>query len=136
MNLSRFATPAVISKEVNMQQIILIFHLLFAVALIAIVLVQQGKGATMGASFGAGASQTVFGSQGYGSFLMKVTGGLALLFFATSLILGFLTAREVKLSHNNSSLSAASQMAKTIQQPKQAATPQNLKNKPAQKTSS
>lgn len=105
-----------------MQQIILIFHLLFAVALIAIVLIQQGKGATMGASFGAGASQTVFGSQGYGSFLMKVTGSLALLFFATSLVLGYLSAKEVRLAHSNSSLSNAAQMAKTIQQPKQSAT--------------
>lgn len=107
-----------------MQEIILIFHLLFAVALIAVILVQQGKGATMGASFGAGASQTVFGSQGYGSFLMKVTGGLAILFFVTSLSLGYLSSRAVKLSHQNSALSAASQLAKTIQKPVNTTKPQ------------
>ena len=55
-----------------LQQIVLIFHIVAAIALIAIVLVQQGKGAGMGASFGSGASQTVFGSQGSSSFLVKL----------------------------------------------------------------
>lgn len=78
-----------------MQQIILIFHVVFAVALIALVLIQQGKGATVGASFGAGASQTVFGSAGAGSFMLKITGLFAFLFFATSLWLGHMTAKPV-----------------------------------------
>jgi preprotein translocase subunit SecG len=75
-----------------MYQIVLSIHVLIAVALIALVLLQQGKGASMGAAFGAGASQTVFGSQGSASFLMKITALLAVLFFITSLGLGYLAA--------------------------------------------
>ncbi|MEM9243162.1 MAG: preprotein translocase subunit SecG [Pseudomonadota bacterium] len=81
-----------------LQQIILIFHLLFAIALVALVLVQKGKGASMGASFGAGASQTVFGSQGSGGFLVKLTCGLAALFFVTSVGLTYLSTKEMKAS--------------------------------------
>lgn len=79
-----------------LQQLLLLSHILISVALITLVLLQQGKGAEMGASFGSGASQTVFGSQGSSSFLFKLTGLLALLFFITSLSLGYLTAHRVK----------------------------------------
>lgn len=64
-----------------MYQIILIFHVLAAIFLIALVLLQQGKGATIGAAFGSGASQTVFGSRGSGSFLMRLTIGIVIVFF-------------------------------------------------------
>lgn len=84
-----------------MQQILMILHMVFALALIVLVLVQQGKGATMGASFGAGASQTVFGSQGAGSFMLKVTGLFAALFFATSLALGHYSAQNSEAGKNN-----------------------------------
>ena len=67
-----------------MDQIILIVHLLGALAIIGLILLQQGKGADMGASFGAGASQTLFGSTGSGNVLTKATAWLAVLFFATS----------------------------------------------------
>lgn len=77
-----------------MQQIILILHVLIAISLIVLVLIQQGKGAQMGAAFGTGASQTLFGSQGSGSFLLKVTGILAILFFTSSLVLGFIASRQ------------------------------------------
>ncbi len=99
-----------------MQEIILIFHILFAVALIGMVLLQQGKGATTGSSFGAGASQTVFGSQGSTSFLVKLTGGLALLFFATSLVLSYLAAREVRTAHTLNALNVAAQISQLAQQ--------------------
>jgi preprotein translocase subunit SecG len=79
-----------------MQQLILMFHVLIAVAIIVLVLLQQGKGAEMGAAFGSGASQTLFGSRGSGSFLLKLTGLLAALFFITSLLLGYLSAQEAK----------------------------------------
>ena len=79
-----------------MQQLILIIHVLAAVALVGLVLIQQGKGSSMGAGFGAGASQTVFGSQGSTSFLTKVTGTFAAIFFITSLTLGYLATHEVK----------------------------------------
>jgi len=79
-----------------LQQLLLMFHVIIAVAIIALVLLQQGKGAEMGAAFGSGASQTVFGSQGSSSFLLKVTGLLAMLFFVTSLTLGYLAAHQTK----------------------------------------
>ena len=56
-----------------MEQFILIFHFVVAVALIGLILIQQGKGAEAGASFGAGASQTVLGSSGGWNFFSKVT---------------------------------------------------------------
>ena len=67
--------------------IILVVHVLIATGLIALVLLQQGKGADAGAAFGAGASGTVFGSQGSASFLTRTTAVLATLFFVTSLTL-------------------------------------------------
>jgi preprotein translocase subunit SecG len=68
---------------------ITILHVLVCFALIAIVLLQQGKGADIGATFGAGASQTVFGGRGAGSFLSKLTTGSAIVFMVTSLILSY-----------------------------------------------
>ena len=76
-----------------MQTILLVIHVLIALALIALVLLQHGKGADMGAAFGSGASSTVFGSQGAGSFMTRTTAVLAALFFATSLGLAFLATR-------------------------------------------
>lgn len=81
-----------------MYQLVLIIHILAAVCIVGLVLVQQGKGATMGAAFGSGASQTVFGSRGSGSFLLKVTIGLAMLFFATSIVLTNIATKAVKNS--------------------------------------
>lgn len=63
---------------------------------IGLVLIQHGKGADIGASFGSGASNTVFGSQGTGSFLFKLTGGLVLTFFMTSLSLSYITSTQYK----------------------------------------
>ena len=72
-----------------LETVVNVFHLLAAVALVVMVLLQQGKGAEAGASFGAGASNTVFGSQGSATFLSKVTGILAATFFLTALGLGY-----------------------------------------------
>ncbi|MFY7698451.1 MAG: preprotein translocase subunit SecG [Legionella sp.] len=77
-----------------MYQLVLMIHVLIAVVVIALVLIQHGKGAEIGAAFGSGASNTVFGSQGVGSFLFKLTGGLALAFFMTSLTLSYMIATE------------------------------------------
>lgn len=79
-----------------MQQLLLVAHILICIFLVMLVLVQQGKGASMGASFGAGASQTVFGSQGTGGFLFKLTALFATLFFATSLTLGYYAIQQGK----------------------------------------
>ncbi len=70
-----------------MESIIFIFHILLAIGIICLVLLQRGKGAEAGASFGGGASQTVFGSQGSGSFLTRLTAIFALLFIITSISL-------------------------------------------------
>jgi preprotein translocase subunit SecG len=67
-----------------MEQIVLIVHLMVALAIIGLIMLQQGKGADMGASFGAGASQTLFGSDGSGNVLTKATAWLVVLFFASS----------------------------------------------------
>jgi preprotein translocase subunit SecG len=67
-----------------MEQLILVAHLLIALAIIGLILLQQGKGAEMGASFGAGASQTLFGSDGGGNVLTRATALLATAFFVTS----------------------------------------------------
>lgn len=91
-----------------MQQLILVFHVLIAIALIVLVLVQQGKGAQMGAAFGSGASQTVFGSQGSGSFLLKITTFFAILFFVTSLVLGYIAGRQTKVDPLQALTAAAS----------------------------
>jgi len=68
-----------------MQTILIVVHLFIAIGLIGLVLIQHGKGADAGAAFGSGASATVFGAAGSGSFLSRVTGVLAALFFVTSL---------------------------------------------------
>lgn len=77
-----------------MYQLILMIHVLVAITLIGLVLLQHGKGADIGAAFGSGASNTVFGSQGTGSFLFRLTGGLALTFFVTSLSLSYLVSTQ------------------------------------------
>lgn len=68
---------------------VVVIHLLMALGLVVLVLLQQGKGADAGASFGAGASATVFGSQGSATFLSRFTAILAAVFFITSLGLAF-----------------------------------------------
>jgi preprotein translocase subunit SecG len=72
------------------QTLAVVFHVLLAAAIIGLVLIQRGKGADAGAGFGAGASGTVFGSRGSGSFLSRTTAILATLFFLTSLGLSYL----------------------------------------------
>ena len=79
-----------------MYQAILLIHIITAICLIALVIVQQGKGATMGAGFGSGASQTVFGSRGSGSFLLRLTIGFVFVFFATSIGLNYISTANYK----------------------------------------
>lgn len=79
-------------------QVLLVVHVLIAVAMIALILLQQGKGADAGAAFGSGASGTVFGSRGSASFLSRATAILATLFFITSLSLAYLASSNAKSS--------------------------------------
>jgi preprotein translocase subunit SecG len=75
--------------EKMLETVVVVLHLLGALGVVALVLLQQGKGADAGASFGAGASNTVFGGQGSSTFLSKLTAILAACFFMTSLGLGY-----------------------------------------------
>lgn len=72
-----------------MTSILLVVHVLAAVTIVVFVLMQQGKGADMGAAFGGG-SQTLFGARGSANFLSRITGLLAAVFFVTSLTLAYL----------------------------------------------
>jgi preprotein translocase subunit SecG len=73
----------------TIETLVLVFHVLAALAVIGLVLIQHGKGADAGAGFGGGASSTVFGSGGAGNFLQKITTGIAIAFFLTSFGLAF-----------------------------------------------
>lgn len=79
-----------------METIIWILHLLAAVSVIVLVLLQQGKGADMGASFGSGASGSLFGSTGSANFLSRTTAVLAATFFMTSLVLTYYSGHQTK----------------------------------------
>ena len=78
----------------NIQKVVLIIHTLIALGIIALVLLQRGKGADAGAAFGAGASGTVFGARGSGSFFSRMTAILATAFFASSLTLAYLSSQR------------------------------------------
>ena len=73
----------------TIETLVLVFHVLAALAVIGLVLIQHGKGADAGAGFGGGASSTVFGSGGAGNFLQRMTTGIAIAFFLTSFGLAF-----------------------------------------------
>lgn len=77
-----------------MELFLMISLLVVALLLIGVILIQQGKGAEMGASFGAGASGTLFGAPGAGNFLTKSTTVLAIVFFAIALAIGALNSHE------------------------------------------
>jgi preprotein translocase subunit SecG len=76
-----------------MHTLIIILHLIICIALILVVLLQAGKGANMGAVFG-GSSQTIFGSSGPGTFLGKMTTGIAVFFMLTSLVLSYMAGQK------------------------------------------
>ncbi len=77
-----------------MHTVFLTIHVLLAIGVIGLVLMQQGKGADAGAAFGSGSSATVFGAGGSGSFLTRMTTALATLFFVTSLALAVIAANR------------------------------------------
>ena len=78
----------------TLQQVVLIAHTLIALLIIALVLLQRGKGADAGAGFGAGASGTVFGARGSSSFFSRATAILATAFFVSSLTLAYLSSQR------------------------------------------
>jgi preprotein translocase subunit SecG len=88
--------------------IVIAVHVLVCISICIVVLLQQGKGADIGAVFG-GSSQTVFGSGGAGNFLTKLTSGLAVVFFATSIYLAYTSNRRA-----SGSLFEGSSMPKSV----------------------
>ena len=92
-----------------MEKFILIIHSISALVIIGLILLQQGKGAAAGASFGAGASQTVFGSDGGGSFFTRATAVFATIFFCTSLGLAVLAKNHSRITTQGLPVPAAQQ---------------------------
>jgi len=85
-----------------LQTVLIVIHVLLAIFLIALILVQRGSGATAGAALGAGASATVFGSQGAGSFLTRTTAILAAGFLAISLGMAMLETHQARQAPDES----------------------------------
>ena len=100
-----------------MYTVLIVFHVLLAAALVAVVLVQRGPGATMGAAFGSGASGTVFGSRGAAGFLTKLTSWLGVAFFAVSLTMAVMVARSGDVGTDTEDLGVAGQL---VEQPAEA----------------
>ena len=107
-----------------MHTLLLIIHVLLAVSLIVLVLIQHGKGADAGAAFGSGASATVFGSRGSASFLTRATAVLAALFFVTSLSLAYLAGQTTQIKS----------VTETVPAPVKPAATSDVPNLPAAKT--
>lgn len=80
------------------ETLVVVLHVVIAVALVGLVLIQQGKGANAGAAFGGGASQTVFGSEGSSSFLVRATTLLAVVFFVTSFSLAVFAKQRAEVA--------------------------------------
>ncbi|EEE9468776.1 preprotein translocase subunit SecG [Salmonella enterica subsp. enterica serovar Cerro] len=95
-----------------MYEALLVVFLIVAIGLVGLIMLQQGKGADMGASFGAGASATLFGSSGSGNFMTRMTAVLATLFFIISLVLGNINSNKTNKGSEWENLSA---LAKTEQ---------------------
>ena len=87
-----------------MESLIIFVHVIAAIAITGLVLIQQGKGADMGASFGSGASQTLFGSSGSGNALTKSTSIMAIVFFLTSMGLAIIARQQAGISVEDSGL--------------------------------
>ena len=87
-----------------MEIIVWAAHVLLAVVLVVLVLLQHGKGADMGAAFGSGSAGSLFGASGSASFLSRATGFVAAMFFATSMSLTYLSVNQTESSTSVMSL--------------------------------
>src|SRR3954454_15426385 len=103
-----------------LHNVVLVVHILVAIMIVGLVLLQRGKGAEAGTGFGAGASGTVFGARGSANFLSRATGVLATVFFITSLALAYLSTQRTAPS---SLLDAPAQTAPAPQAPSSHAPP-------------
>jgi preprotein translocase subunit SecG len=98
-------------------QVLNIFHVLIAIALIGFVLIQRGQGATAGAAFGSGASGTVFGARGAGNFLSRSTWVLAVLFCTISLTMAVLVSHMMQTTEPDLGVVVATEQAAQEQVP-------------------
>lgn len=96
-----------------MYEALLVVFLIVAIGLVGLIMLQQGKGADMGASFGAGASATLFGSSGSGNFMTRMTAVLATLFFIISLVLGNINSNKTNKGSEWENLSAPAKTEQT-----------------------
>lgn len=110
-----------------MHIVVIVIHVIVCVMLVMIVLLQRGKGASMGAAFG-GSSSTIFGSSGPGTFLGKITTAVALVFMLTSLYLAYFSVNKGRSIVHSAPKPAAEQPAA----PKSPAAPQPVPQAPGQ----
>ena len=100
-----------------MHTFVLVVHIILAVLMIVLILVQHGKGADAGASFGGGGAATVFGASGSGNFLTRATAVLTAFFFVTSLTLAVFAKKQTEnvygLKTVNTSTTAPAQLSET-----------------------
>ena len=96
-------------EQVN--SILLVIQVLLSISLIALILLQHGKGADAGAAFGSGASATVFGARGSGNFLSRATTVVAILFFIVCLSLAYISSHRA--ASNNVGSSVTTQQLET-----------------------
>ena len=94
-----------------METLVWVVHIIVAIAVIAMVLLQHGKGADMGAAFGSGASGSLFGATGSANFLSRVTAALAVVFFLTSLALSYIATSRPTVSGSVMDSAPAAQTA-------------------------
>lgn len=115
-----------------MEKLVLVIHSISALAIIVLILFQQGKGAAAGASFGSGASQTVFGSDGGSSFFTRATAVFATLFFVLSITLAVMAKNHSKVSVQGSPAApAAAQQVPAAQIPASSDVPVITRDAPA-----
>ena len=96
-----------------MYEALIVVFLIVAIGLVVLVMLQQGKGADMGASFGAGASGTLFGSSGSGNFMTRMTAVFATLFFIISLVLGNINSNKTSKGSEWDNLTAPAKSEQT-----------------------
>lgn len=108
--------------------LILTVHVLVALGIIFLVLLQHGKGADMGAAFGSGSSGSLFGATGSANFLSRTTAALAVIFFLTSLSLAYLATHKPKIEGSvMQGVSSQPAAAPAVEAPKPADTPAGSK---------
>ena len=99
-----------------MQTFVLVVHIILAVLMIVLILVQHGKGADAGASFGGGGAATVFGASGSANFLTRLTAILTALFFVTSLSLAVFAKKQTSDAYGLKTVQSTSQTTLPLSQ--------------------